>query len=304
MKNTKKTAFSLMEMSLVLIVVGIIVAGVANGSKLVMAYKVNVAKSVTESSSIPGIADLVFWIETTSDKGFTSKIDEGSAVTAWYDLSPSNSSKVNLFQATTANAPIYANKGIGDLPSVQFDGVDDALNGTGLNLSANNTVFAVFNADVGSSAGVRDLLTTFYDFDTNFTNANSLNGTLIEFTVTAALLRNLYRSPVGGGGGDSNFSATAIVENKNYILTSVRDFQAASLKNWLNNELVIGGAAAVTGGDFNLPVSNITVGNLNDTFARPFKGKISEIIIYNRALNQEEIDEVEAYLSKKYNIKI
>ena len=36
----------------------------------------------------------------------------------------------------------------------------------------------------------------------------------------------------------------------------------------------------------------------------PYGGEISEFIIYNRALKDEERQEVESYLSKKYNIKI
>lgn len=59
-------------------------------------------------------------------------------------------------------------------------------------------------------------------------------------------------------------------------------------------------------GDFSDPIQSVTVGNLGigGGNVRPLNGQISEIIIYNRALKQDEIDDVEAYLSKKYSISL
>ena len=62
-------------------------------------------------------------------------------------------------------------------------------------------------------------------------------------------------------------------------------------------------------------VSDLDILNLNEVgefyigadYSNPLvglKGTISEIIIYNRQLNSQEIKEVHEYLSKKHGIKI
>jgi len=52
MNSKIKTAFSLIELSIVILIIGILVAGVTQSSRLVRAIKLQTARSITNSSSI------------------------------------------------------------------------------------------------------------------------------------------------------------------------------------------------------------------------------------------------------------
>ncbi len=306
MKNKKFRAFSLTEMSVAVLVIGILIAGITQGSKMIKKSQINNAKSLTKNSVVNNINGLSLWFETSLDSSFkASESIDNSSVGTWYDNSPSSLKKLNLTQSNDSYKPIYIKNGIGNLPSLQFDGVDDFLNGNNLNLGANLTIFVVFNIDQGALSATRDILAVFYDSDANLTNGNGMHGILIEAT-SSSTLRLLYRSPLGGGGGDSIFSTTTISENKNYIASVTRNLPNASLRAWFNNAAIISQAnnPPVTNASFNYQNLDINIGALadNNPPARAFKGKISEIIIFDRSLTQSEIDNIELYLSKKYNI--
>ncbi|MFM7682251.1 MAG: prepilin-type N-terminal cleavage/methylation domain-containing protein, partial [Bacteroidota bacterium] len=59
----KKLAFSLIELSIVILIIGILVAGVTQSSRLVAQMRLASAQSVTRSADISSIRDMVFWAE-------------------------------------------------------------------------------------------------------------------------------------------------------------------------------------------------------------------------------------------------
>jgi hypothetical protein len=310
-KISKITAFSLIEVSFVLLVLSILIGGAIKGSRLIGAYHLGTAKSLTNSSPVQGTKDLAFWIETSSDGNFDSSVDDGSAVANWYDIN-TNSNKVNLNQAVSDNQPRFKRIGIGHIPSIEFDGTDDFLRGDGLRITSDVTLFIVFKMypNALSSSSI-DLMSIFYDPDSNNTNETGLHGIITEISQTSGTLRFVYRTPISADAalGDNNFSTSTVSANKDYILSATRNYQDSSLTIWLNNIAYIGGGAttpSVTGGAFNYSDLSIIVASLADypSMIRAFKGLISEIIIFNRALDQDEIDNIETYLSKKYKISI
>jgi len=70
MKNYRKikNAFSLIELSIVILIVGILVAGVTSSSRLIKRMKITVAQNLTQSSPVPSIKDLSVWYESSMDK--------------------------------------------------------------------------------------------------------------------------------------------------------------------------------------------------------------------------------------------
>lgn len=298
-----KTAFSLIELSIVILIIGILVAGVTQSSRLVKQMRLNSARAITQSSAVSSIKNLVVWFEPTLESSFAS-LNDGDVVALWNDNNPQSTQKNNLVQATSGVQPTYVTDGIGGLPSLKFNVAGNFLRASGLSMTESYTIFTVFSTDYNAAA--QDLFNIIYDVDT-LPNGNAGTGIIMELQ-TSLTMRALHRTPVGGSGGDSNVSTSAISLNKNYILSYVRNFSAASATLWFNNTAFIGGGAttpAVTGGSFNQPVSYLIVGVLNDTIgARNFSGMISEMLIFDRALKQSEIDDVEAYLSKKYGVKL
>ena len=128
----KKLAFSLIELSIVILIIGILVAGVTQSSRLVAQMRLASAQSVTRSADISSIRDMVFWAETTLENGITNssgtfQLDDGGAISSWNDINFRSNPKINVMQSNTAIQPTYKQNGINGLPSINFNGVNQML---------------------------------------------------------------------------------------------------------------------------------------------------------------------------------
>jgi prepilin-type N-terminal cleavage/methylation domain-containing protein len=139
-----KKAFSLIELSIVIVIVGIIIAGVTQSSKLLNKAALISAQTLTKSSPVAGIENLVLWLEPTLNESFGSNSlpDDSSAVASWHDINPQTSFKNNAQQTVSDNKPLFIDNCINSLPCIRFDGVQDA---TGDML--------ISDADIGSAIG-------------------------------------------------------------------------------------------------------------------------------------------------------
>ena len=70
MKNFHKKAFSLVELSMVILIIGILIAGVSQGIDLYQDMRLATARSLTQNSRVNRIEDLTMWFEATSEKSF------------------------------------------------------------------------------------------------------------------------------------------------------------------------------------------------------------------------------------------
>ncbi len=127
-----KKAFSLIEISIVILVIGILVSGVLGVSNFIEKMRVKTARSLTESSEINGISSLVLWYETTSESSFlnsssSKSLDDGDLISTLYDSSPQVRNKTNATQSTQSKMPKYKKGVINGLPAIYFDGTDDYL---------------------------------------------------------------------------------------------------------------------------------------------------------------------------------
>ena len=68
----KNSAFSLIELSIVILIIGILIAGVTQGSKLYIKFKIATAQALTRSSPVNGVKDLAVWYETSLTESFNS----------------------------------------------------------------------------------------------------------------------------------------------------------------------------------------------------------------------------------------
>jgi prepilin-type N-terminal cleavage/methylation domain-containing protein len=84
-KNTQK-AFSLIELSIVILIIGILVAGVTQSSRLVNEIRLSSARSVTQSYPVYSIPGISSWIETTLESSFNSDFDDGATVSQINDI--------------------------------------------------------------------------------------------------------------------------------------------------------------------------------------------------------------------------
>ncbi len=108
MKTTKnnKLAFSLIELSAVILVVGIFVIGVTKGPRIMSETKIKSASSLTKSSTVASINGLALWLDTTDQ----NNISAGTI----------NLHVFSPYLAIDASRPTYIKNGIGGLPSIKF----------------------------------------------------------------------------------------------------------------------------------------------------------------------------------------
>ena len=292
MKNFHKIrqGFSLIELSIVILIVGILIAGVTTSSRLVKRMKITTAQNITQSSPVPSIKDLSVWYETTMDGSLLDiEKSDGTPITIWYDGNLQSSFKYDFKQATLANQPKYSDGIINNLPAIRFDGVDDCMVANSVGFSGKGmTAFLVGQrvafggyTRVGMLAGLgpspqnddsaSGSFVAFADFGTVFTSGTNL--------------RNGPNSPHPGNGTP-------------YIMGDVF--------TGLTNTMYYNGSPSTEISQVtSFLVDSLRVGcNYFNTNTAFHNGFIAEIIIYSRGLNTEERKSVEAYLSKKYAIKL
>ena len=103
-------AFSLVELSMVILIIGILIAGVSQGIDLYEDFRINTAKTLTLNSRAGRVPDLVSWIETSMIDSFDDVEEkDGLTISNWYDINPiiTPNSKKNFTQATAGSRPYY-----------------------------------------------------------------------------------------------------------------------------------------------------------------------------------------------------
>lgn len=280
-------AFSLVELSIVILIIGILVGGVIQGSKLLNVFRLMTARSLTKSSPVSGIKNLVVWYETSSTESFiASEAVDGSTVSIWYDINPQTTVKNNITQSTTANKPKYYENVFGGIPSVRFDGVNDGVNGDYLSFdfsNLSNTNFTIFVVD--KKVGINNNYSMFF----------SGSGSLILGYVGANNI--LFSSP----GGDIYYTGDTTPGRVSKIHTFLLS-STTGKKYWLNG----GKNPDSSNSSQKTLVSSSSTNNAIGSYktAYPYGGDIAEVIMFNRDLTTEERQSIEDYLSKKYSIAI
>jgi prepilin-type N-terminal cleavage/methylation domain-containing protein len=90
--NIKK-AFFLIELSIVILIIGILVTGVTQSSRLVSRIKLISLQSLTRSTDVVTVNGLSLWLETVLDNSITNssgsfQISDNEAVSSWNDINP------------------------------------------------------------------------------------------------------------------------------------------------------------------------------------------------------------------------
>ncbi|HLD76590.1 MAG TPA: type II secretion system protein, partial [Rickettsiales bacterium] len=128
MKNCAKKAFTLVELSVVILLIGMVLSVVAASGSIIEKYRLYSARATTQSSGIMVMKNLAVWFDAASDTSFSeSETRDGGTISTWYDINPTAELKNNATQSTTSYKPIRYKNCINNLPCVRFDGSDDLL---------------------------------------------------------------------------------------------------------------------------------------------------------------------------------
>lgn len=275
-----KKAFSLLELSVVAIIIGVLISGVVAGAGMIRASKISNTRLFTSKSPIPEISGLVAWYETSLKESLDVN---GTAINNWYDLNPGSNSGVA--EATKKNTLVnsgatFLSKGINDTPSISFaSNAKFTLSAFYQGTSSQNTIFLVLRPLSTLSTTAQVVL------DSSSTAA----------VITSIGLKSTAINLNTGTGVDS--AATTLSAGSDYVIAAY--FNNANSQAFVNSA---SSALAATNTGVN-SLSGLTIGT-NKSSSSPFTGLISEVIIFNRVLKTQERKDVMNYLSKKYKISV
>lgn len=292
----KKKAFTLLELTIVLTIIGVMITGIVVGSGLVDSAKFNAARSLTEKSPVSRIDGLVVWYETTLADSFdTNEAVDGTKITKWYDLNPtSKTSKKNVLEDKTGDV-LYVKEGVNGLPALSFssDGTVSNLELTEFDQgnSRQNTIFIVMTHRSGGG-NTRWMLDS-----SSLSSVHTVFGYFAGSTHYIKTYFNNTQTP-----GISSVVPTFNNEGS-YILNIY--FDGVNSKGYINDPSNMVGDSEFSINSGTRELHGLTIGSPKDNSnLNRFVGLISEIIVYNRPLRTEERKDIFKYLSEKYDISV
>ena len=289
--TNKNSAFSLIELSIAILIISILVVGVSQGYGLVKSARISNARSVTAKSPISSTSGLLAWYETTSKESFDkSQIRDGAQITQWKDISPNSIiSNSNILTATASNNVTYSQSSINKLPAIKF-------NGSG-NLS-------ISTLTQGASSQATIFMVIKLNYPPDSTNYKTIFDSHSSSTSSFAFsIKSDMTQLNAGSAGATNSSANIFLNSGEYAIAIY--FNGTSSKVFLNNtNFTLPSSAsdgALNAGSNQL--NGITLGT-NKSGALGFAGFVSEVAIFNRVVKSTERKEIFNYFSKKYKINI
>ncbi len=280
--RSRKNAFSFIELSIVILIIGIIIAGVFASNALIKKSRLAMAQTLTLSSPVNGIPDSVLWLESSLDKSFKNgESSDTSSLSTWYDIRE-NFNKNDAVQANGAYSPTYSNS-INHIQAVKFNGTDSYFTVDGSVL--NNTNYTIFILEQRSSNKSENY---FIGDSTSASDSTTNKNLVLGYSSDGRIkhsqsLDNSYAASVSG---------YAVVGEIPRILSFVHD-------SILGKKIYVNGLLAASSSDTNhlFGMTTLKIGS-------SYQGQIGEIAIFARALKDEERQSVEDYLGKKWNSKI
>lgn len=282
MTKITNRAFSLIELSIVVLIIGILIAGVTQGSRLINQSKIKIAQNQTQGSPVNSIPDLNLWLETTSDASVTSVTnglnpENNDLISSWNDLNNQAIVKNNATQATTVNQPQYVANGLNNLPALSFNGSNNFLNVSNIMTGPTYTVFAVLERLSSTSGVIIGGSSSLWGVSLGYVSSNQVQ---------------IYN---GYGGQDwSPYTIAAYPTPIPQIMTFTNDSSRNTV--FYMNGVSYGSQTRVL---YGYPANYEIGGSANRGY---FNGYVGEIIIYSRALKATERTSVENYLANKWGI--
>ncbi len=281
-KKNKHSAFSMIELSIIVLIVGIIIAAILVSNIFIKKFRIQVAQTLTISSPVNGTPDSVLWLESSLDKSFkSSESYDLSTLSVWYDIREVVN-KNNGTQSSISNYPTYSNS-INNIQAVKFDGANDHFIVDGSIL--NNTDYTIFVLEQRESSKSGN----YFIGDSTSPNESITNRNLVLGYSLDGTIKHSQSSDNSYTSGVSSYSSS---KNKPRIFVFMHN-KSSGKKTYIN------GLLAATSDDRNY-LSGITT----LTIGKSYEGQIGEIIVFARALNDEERESIEDYLAKKWNSSI
>ncbi len=320
-----RKAFSLIELSIVILIIGILIAGVTQGSRLVSESRLKTARTLTESSIVSSVEGLAFWFETSMESSFPlgESVEDGDTISEWYDRNPQSSVKHNALAVTSTagtyhtsvisganssntSGPEFVTDGINSIPTLRFDNVSANYefmvvdNKLDVSPQTSMTMFVVVRNNSGGGH-VIDRLTQNSSGVSAAPGSSTSSGFPLFSLSIAPSTKNLtaqFRYDATGPllSLTGTYSAS---ENEPYIFTMERRY---------NDEfnVYVNGSLEVTGSDdgTSITLDPITIGRHMNDPTQTSEYDISEVIFFDKRVISSDRDAIEDYLSQKYGVAV
>jgi prepilin-type N-terminal cleavage/methylation domain-containing protein len=282
----KKKAFSLIELSVVLVVISMMIYGALKGVYLIKSTRIVNARSITSKSHVAKIDGLIAWYETSMIESLEkNEVMDASQISAWYDSSPSSAiQKRNKLTKTADTSVVYESDGINNVPSLYFSGSGKiSIANFYQGKISEVTIFVVFRNMFVPSNQKKILLDSYSGNDRH----------------SVGIQNDALQMDAGGNDGSPPAEFT---NGKNYVLCAYFNGSSTSIDSAYINEATNMAGGGYIGAGSNA-LTGLTIG-ADKNGNSGFTGFISEVIIYNKKLKIDERKSVMTYLSKKYKINV
>lgn len=239
------------------------------------------ARSQTMGSPIPSIPNLIAWYETVLEKSFNeNEMSNQALLSNWFDISPVSTDKKNAFQTADINKPQYNIDPSTGLPIVNFIDQDFFYLPDGTIPFNNSPYTIIFVSRINNFCICGVLGSGIYN--TNQANAFRYDG-------AAGVFYNYW------------FLVDLMIPNSslaNKLQIYSFTYNLATREGYVDG--VFKGST---------PSSNRNSSAINNRIGMTYVneyliGSIAEVIIFDRALKNEERKAIEAYLGKKWRIYV
>ena len=285
MFKRNQKGFSLIEISVVILIIGILIAGISQASDMIDESNLKGARSASKGSRVSRTRDLVLWLDATADgtvlNSANKQVADNENVAQWKDSNPNSTDGFGL----TGVAPQYnANKTSG-LPSIYFSGTSYLKLSNKFDYSAGEyTIYLIYQPSVLSNSVIMEkrsiAQTEVYPYKLE------LDATNLVYKLSDSNEVISSSSTKKASAGKTNLirlsrSATGVLTISVDDVSAIGTARTTSVVN--SSELIIGARNGTS-----------IVSHIN--------GRIGELIIFDRDLNPVEKSDIEKYLYKKWKL--
>lgn len=305
-------AFSLIEISVVMLIIAILIAGISQGFEMAYDMRIATARSFSKNAPMASIEGMELWLETTGesslalDQSSTASIknsEDNQPIGKWNDIKIQGTTRYHAVQSTLANKPLFKKDGINKLPALYFDGVDDSLESSQADV-ANNAVNILNNFTIFLVANPLSTCTI---------GSGTFGGTSGQKYVVCPKQGDAYYGYGGGVGAGTGISlctncAGVVEHTSNYmpivansLMTINKPVQVTvKYSQQVPYIYVNSGSPSIGGASSKTVFPSFSFGG-NGCYGF-FKGYVGEIIIYAGDLGDNDRKLIEKYLMDKWRI--
>ncbi len=295
-KRAPSKAFSFLEISVVIMIIGLLISAILTGSEVVTSSKLIHARSLTQNSPVASISGLALWLDTTSEKSFFRlESKEGAAISRWNDINPeaSVSNYLSNSSGTTSEHPIYKETCINGLPCLYFNGTTNNKITSPKQMGIRTKYISMFLVFTGSESATASYASSVFSsggaWDDN-------SGAFILGTTANPNKYFSYNMPSTYGIQYRSCTPVAYMNPKQEYVYGVIDDNSSSIFHYVNG--AVANSVGSNSGVLTKTLGIVSIGNGS------YQGNIGEVIIFTKALTTTERKSVEQYLGKKWGIAI